>query len=110
MLKRLLLFAFALPLVGGCASPPPRPAMTLDNPANPNAVEAPLPPPSTTLGPDHLANTQPKPASMNGMSMNGMTGMNGMKGMGGNMNGMDMKPQHQSVPGMHQNPTTGRSQ
>lgn len=105
MLRRFLLISLLSPLVAGCVGAPEQPAMTPDNPTNANAVEAPLPPPSTTLNADLSPNTQPIPESTGPMHMHDTSGK--MKGM--DMKGMDMK-QDGSMPGLQNRPTSGRSQ
>jgi hypothetical protein len=75
--------------------------MTLDNPTNANAVEAPLPPLSTTLNDESPPDTQPAADPMGRMHM---------QVDGGDMKGMDMKQGDQSMPGMQHRSTSRRSQ
>lgn len=89
MLKRILLFCLLpLALAGCAASPPADPAGSTDHPANPNASEAPLPPPSQVLAAAPSAEVQPSTdESMPGMQHAGHN-MGGMSGMGHAMPGM----------------------
>jgi hypothetical protein len=105
VLRRFLLISLLWPLISGCAGTPVQPAMTPDNPTNANAVEAPLPPPSTTLNSEMPSDGQLTPESTGPMKMHGMSGE--MKGM--DMKGMYMK-QDGSMPGMQNRPTSGRGE
>jgi hypothetical protein len=99
MLTRASL-SIALPLaLAGCAAPPLNPAVSSDHPANPNAAEAPMRPPSSTLTASPSAELAPSTSgSMPGMQHAGqdmggmkhdMGGMSGMQHGGGVMQGME---------------------
>ena len=89
MLKPVLLLCLLpLALAGCAASPPTDPAASTDHPANPNAAEAPLPPPSQVLATAPPVEVQPSTdESMPGMQHAGHD-MGDMSGMGHAMPGM----------------------
>jgi len=76
MLKLFLLLSLWLLAVLGCAAPPLNPAADINHPANPDAAESPLSPPSQTLA--ATSSTQPATGqSMPGTQMDhDMGGMN----------------------------------
>ena len=85
MLTRvLLMLALAVAVAGCAASPPADPAASVNHPANPNAAEAPLPPPSQVL----TAAPSNEAAPSADMPSTGHAGHD-MEGMGHNMAGMD---------------------
>jgi hypothetical protein len=102
MLTRASLSIAVSLALAGCAAPPLNPAVSTDHPANPNAAEAPMQPPSPTLAAGPSAELAPPTSgSMPGMQHAGhdMGGMkhdqNGMQHGGGGMKGMD-----HDMPGM----------
>lgn len=102
-MRMLLLLATASTLlIGGCAGGTATPPLSQDHPANANAIEAPLPPPSQTLV---VADSTVPPAADPASLMPDMKGMNhGSGGMQHDMKGM----QHDhAMPGMkHDVPAT----
>ena len=84
----LLLLAVPLAVAGCAASPPPNPAASLTHPANPDAAEAPLPPPSQVL--TAAPPSESVPPADNSATPMGHTGhdMGAMGGMGHDMAGM----------------------
>jgi hypothetical protein len=115
MLKRILLSSVFPLAIAGCAAPPLNPAISTDHPANPNAPEAPIPPPSQTLAgtssAEHVSSTSEPMQPETGMQRMGhdmggmkhdMKGMDGMQHGDGGMQDMD-----HDMPGMqHKAPST----
>jgi hypothetical protein len=64
MLKRIALLVFPL-AIAGCAGAPINPAASTDHPANPNAPEAPIRPPGSTL--TIHPSTEPAPTTQEAM-------------------------------------------
>ena len=91
MLLRAVGLALSGALLAGCAAQPNEPTFSADNPANPSAAEAPLPPESQTLAiqqnaPPSVAEQEPAKQLQPQMpqlqqGMGGMTHHHGMAGM-----------------------------
>ncbi len=84
MLKRALLLLVFWALVPGCTVPTAQPAMSLDNPANPDAAEAPLP-----------SEAHPRPIGMNDGNRPATDPSNALQN---GMKGMDMNAATQPTP------------
>jgi hypothetical protein len=107
---RLLAMLAVLPLFAGCAAPPAEPPATRDNPTNPNAAEAPLPPPSASLIGDSPPGMQPATDPADPMPMPGAdSGTKGMDMNGMDMKGVDMKQGDGAMPGVRPGSTSRRS-
>lgn len=85
MVKQILL-SFICPLaIAGCAASPPfNPTASIDHPANSNAPEAPLQPPSQALASTPVEAAPSSTQPMGGMPHMGHD-MGGMKGMNHDM-------------------------
>ncbi len=92
MFRQFLPVPFLALLLMGCATPSAPPPPPADDPANPEAVEAPLSPPSNTLEANESADTQPAADTMPATH-------HSMGGMSGDMKGMKMNQGDQSTPG-----------
>ena len=89
LIRVLLMLALAVALAGCAASPAADPAASIGHPANPNAAEAPLPPPSQVLTAAPSNNAAPSAENPAPATGHAGHGMEGMAGMNHNMNGMD---------------------
>jgi len=104
------MWGLALAFVAGCASQPPARPMAANDPTNPNAPEAPVPPPSALLA--STSNDEPNVAAPTEPSMTGMRhdmgGMNmrEMKHDTSNMDMPGMQGMQHDMSGMHHGATS----
>ena len=95
MFERAVAFLVGVIVLAGCAGPAVQPQLTLNHPASPDALEAPLPSPSQTL----VVGESPEMAKATGAMPDTQQMAHDMGGMTHDMGGMrhDMKGmQHQA--------------